>query len=66
MNPIQNYEGHVSIKIQEFFISIHYRKTSPTQDAKSKSTKRSLRKPAQPKRDSAFEQKTRIVSSREI
>ena len=28
--------------------------------------KRSFRQPAQPKRDSAFEQKTRIVSSREI
>ena len=28
--------------------------------------KRSFRQPAQPKRDSAVEQKTRIVSSREI
>ena len=45
------------------FISIRYRKTSQTQDVKSQSSKRSLRKIAQPKRDSAFEQKTRIVPS---
>ena len=36
------------------------------QDLKSQSTKRSLLKLAQGKRDSAFEQKTRIVQSREI
>ena len=36
------------------------------QDVESQSTKRSLRKLAQGKRDSAFEQKTRIVQSREI
>ena len=48
------------------FISIRYRKTSQTQGVKSQSTKRSGRKIAQPKRDSAFEQKTRIVSCREI
>ena len=48
------------------FISIPYRKTSQTQDVKSQSTKRSLREIAQPKRDSAFEQKTLIVSCREI
>ena len=48
------------------FISIRYPKTCQTQDVKSESTKRSLRKLGQPKRDSAFEQKTRIVSSREI
>ena len=47
-------------------ISIRYHKTSQTQDVKSKSTKPNLRKLAQPKRDSAFEQKTRFVSSREI
>ena len=47
------------------FISIRYHKTSQTQDVKSQSTKRSLRELAQPKRDSAFEWKTRIVPSRE-
>ena len=47
-------------------MSIRYRMTSQTQDVKSQSTKRSVRKLAQPKRDSAFEQKTRKVSSREI
>ena len=47
-------------------ICIRYGKKSQTQDVKSESTKRSLRKLAQPKRDSAFEQKTRIVPSREI
>ena len=47
-------------------MGIRYRKTSQTQDVKSQSTKRSLRKLAQPKRDSAFEQKTRIVPRREI
>ena len=35
------------------------------QDVKSQSTKRSVLKLAQPKRDSAFEQVTRIVPSRE-
>ena len=49
-----------------FFLSIRYRKTSQTQDVKSQSTERSVRKIAQPKRDSAFEQKTRIVSCGEI
>ena len=39
------------------FLSIQYHKTSQTQDVKSQSTKRSLRELAQPKRDSAFEQK---------
>ena len=39
------------------FISIRYPKTSQTQNVKSESTKRSLRKLAQPNRDSAFEQK---------
>ena len=43
------------------FISIRYCKTSQTQDVKRQSTKSSLRKLAQPKRDSAFKQKTRIV-----
>ena len=47
------------------FISSRYRKTSQTQDVKSQSTKRSVRKIPQPKHDSAFEQKTRIVPSRE-
>ena len=35
------------------------------QDVKSQSTERSVRKLARPKRDSAFEQKTRIVPRRE-
>ena len=48
------------------FISIRYPKTSQTQDVKSQSTKRSLRELAQPKRHSAFEQKTRIVPKQEI
>ena len=48
------------------FINIRYHKTSQTQDVKSQSTKPNFRKMAQPKCDSAFEQKTRIVSSREI
>ena len=47
-------------------MSVRYRKTSQTQDVKSQSTERSVRKIAQPKRESAFEQKTRIVSRREI
>ena len=47
------------------FISIRCPKTSQTQDVKSENSKRSLRKLAQPKHDSAFEQKTRIVPSRE-
>ena len=47
------------------FISIRYRQTSQTQDVKSQSTKRSRRKIAQPKRDSALEQKARIVSCRD-
>ena len=48
------------------FISIRYPETSQTQEVKSENTKPNLRKLAQPKRDSAFDQKTRIVSSREI
>ena len=53
-------------KSKAVFLSIRYRKTSQTQDVKSQSTKRSLRELAQPKRNSAFDQKTRIVSSREF
>ena len=64
MHTIQNDEDHVSEKIKScFFLSIRYRKTSQTQDVKSQSTERSVRKIAQPKRDSAFEQKTRFVSN---
>ena len=48
------------------FISIRYPKTSQTQELKSENTKPNLQKLAQPKRDSAVEQKRRIVSSREI
>ena len=49
-----------------FFPSIRYRKTSQTQDVKSQSSEHSARKIPQPKPDSAFEQRTRIVSFREI
>ena len=48
-----------------FFPSFWYRKTSQTEEVKSQSTAHSVRKIPQPKRDSAFEQKTRIVSCRE-
>ena len=53
-------------KSKAVFISIRYCKTSQTQDVKSQGTERSVRKIAQPKRDSAFEKNTRIVSCREI
>ena len=53
-------------KSKAVFISIRYRKTSQTQDVKSQSTKRSVRKLVQPKLDSAFEKETRFVSSAEI
>ena len=67
MYIIQNNENHFSEKTKScFFLSIRYRKTSQTQVVKSRITERSVRKRAQPKRDSAFEQKTRIVSIREI
>ena len=55
----------VLLKKQKLFISIRYHKTSQTQDVKSWSTKPSLRKLERPKRDSAFEQKTRIFRSGE-
>ena len=67
LHTIQNDEDHVSEKIKScFFLSIRYRKTSQTQDVKNQSTEHSVRKIPQPKRDSAFEQRTRIVSFREI
>ena len=53
-------------KSKAVFLSIRYRKTSQTQDVKSQSTKSSVRKLAQPKRGSEFEQETRMVSSGEI
>ena len=53
-------------KSKAVFISIRYRKTSQTQDVKSPSTERSVRKLARPKGDSAFEQKTRIVPGRDL
>ena len=66
MYTIQNDEDQVSEKNQKlFFLSIRYRKTSQTQDVKRQSTERSIQKKAQPKRDSAFEQKTRIVPAKE-
>ena len=52
-------------KAKAVFLSIRYRKPSQTQDVRSQSTEPSLRKLAQPKRASAFEQRTRIVPSRE-
>ena len=66
-HTIQKDEDHVSEKKSKaVFISIRYRKTSPKRDVKSQSTEGSVRKLAQPKRDSAFEQETHIVSCREI
>ena len=66
LHTIQNDESQVSEKIKScFFLSIRYRKTSQTQNVKSRSIERSVRKIAQPKGDSAFEQKSRIVSCRE-
>ena len=66
MHTIQNDEDHVSEIIKScFFLSIRYRKTSQTPDVKSQRIARSVRKKAQPKRDSAFEHKTRIVPKRE-
>ena len=53
-------------KSKAVYISSLYRRTSETQDVKSQSTKRSVRKLAQPKHDSAFAQKTLFVSSGEI
>ena len=47
------------------FICFRYPKTSQMKDVKSQSTERSVRKKAQPKRDSASEQKTRFVPKRE-
>ena len=50
----------VSILLKQqklFFISIRYPKTSQTQDGKSQSTNRSLRKPVQAKPNTAVEQK---------
>ena len=66
LHTIQNDADQVSEKINSCFLSIRYRKTSQTQDVKSQSTERSVRKLVQPKRDSAFEQETSIVSSGEI
>ena len=62
LHTIQNDGDHVSEKNQKlFFLSIRYRKTSQTQDVKSQNTKGGVRKLAQAKRDSAFEQETRFV-----
>ena len=67
LHTIRNDEDHVSEKIKScFFLSIRYRKTSQTQEVKSQSTEDRVRKIPQPKRDSAFEQETRFVSSGEI
>ena len=48
-------------KTKAVFLSIRYRKTSQTQDVKSQSTKRSLRKLAQAKPNTAVEQKYPII-----
>ena len=53
-------------KSKVVFIGIRYRNTSQSQEVKSQSIRRSLRSLAQPTRDSAFQQKTCIVPSREI
>ena len=66
LHTIQNDEDHVSKNSNAVFINIRYRKTSQKQEVNSQSTKRSLRSLGQPKSDSRFEQKTRIVPSREI
>ena len=66
LHTIQN-DKTTFLKISKaVFISFRYRKTSQTQDEESQSTEGSVRKLAQPKRDSAFEQETHIVSCREI
>ena len=64
MYTIQNDEDHVSKKRTTVFFNNWY-SISQIHDLKP-IIKRSLRQPAQPKRDSAFEQNTRIVSSRGI
>ena len=62
MYTIQNDEDHFQ-KMKNCFLYNWYC-VSQIHDLKP-IIKRSFRQPAQPKRDSAFEQKTRIVSSRE-
>ena len=64
MYTIQNDEDHVSRKMKNCFFNKWYC-ISQIHDLKH-IIKRSFRQPAQPKGDSDFEQKTRIVSSREI
>ena len=63
MYTIQNEEDHFQ-KIKNCFLNNWYC-ISQTHDLKP-IIKRSFRQPVQPKRDSAFEQKTRIVSSRDL
>ena len=60
----QNDKDHISKKWTVFYLAWY--EMSNTRRKKNQSTKRSLWQPAQPNLDSAFEQKTRIVSSREI
>ena len=65
-HTLQKDEDHVlEKKSKAVFVSIRYRKISQAQDVKSQSTKPSLRKLSQPKRDSANEQKTLIVPKKE-
>ena len=52
-------------RIKSCFYKYSITQDSSNAGCKEQSTKRSLRRLAQPKRDSAFEQKTRIVPSRE-
>ena len=64
MYTIQNDEDNVSKKMKNCFFNNWYC-ISQIHDLKP-IIKRSFRQPAQPKRDSAFEQKTRMVSSRDL
>ena len=52
-------------RIKSCFYKYSIAQDSSNAGCKEQSTKRGLRRLAQPKRDSAFEQKTRIVPSRE-
>ena len=69
LHTIQNDEDHVSEKIIsrffEYSVSQDISNAGCTEQS-TESTKRSVQKLALPKLDSAFEQKTRIVLSREI
>ena len=61
-NP-KHDKDHVSKKWRTVFLNNWY---SISQILLKPIIERSFRQPAQPKRDSAFEQKTRIVSSKDL